>query len=205
VPPLGWRRMCCTTSGCWLVRRSSPVQVAPPFRDARLGPVRACAAAPAAPVRLMVGAGNWAGGIRGDVLGIRVRHRPRHQRWHKCPAGRQAADALRQSQQPPRLSGNAAYPGAQWPGQPIRAGDTRNLVFFGESNRGWTPPTRGPGRSCVLRGTSIPHGGGANAAPIAYETGGRELIADAFGSNVPDRMIEGNGRDAIVTLALPGA
>jgi hypothetical protein len=30
-------------------------------------------------------------------------------------------------------------------------------------------------------GTSIPHGGGAHAAPIAYQTGGTEFIANAFG------------------------
>ena len=56
----------------------------------------------------------------------------------------------------------------------------------------------------TFAGTSIRHGGGANAAPIAYMVNGRELIANAFGGNEDDRDIEGSPLgDVIVAFALP--
>jgi glucose dehydrogenase len=54
-------------------------------------------------------------------------------------------------------------------------------------------------------GTSVPQGGGAQAAPIAYVVNGREFIANAFGGNFADRehFPPNPVGDAIVAFALP--
>ncbi len=91
--------------------------------------------------------------------------------------------------------------------QPAKSGllVAGNLVFFGESNGRFHAADAATGQILwTFDGTSIPNGGGASAAPIAYQTGGTEMIANAFGGNVPDRMIEGSPvGDAIVAFALP--
>ena len=56
-------------------------------------------------------------------------------------------------------------------------------------------------------GTSVENGGGANAAPIAYVTGGKEFIANAFGGNSSVRrrgQVSPLG-DAVIAFALPDA
>src|ERR1700680_286214 len=41
-------------------------------------------------------------------------------------------------------------------------------------------------------GSSVPHGGGAQAAPVAYVVRGKEFVVNAFGGNVPDRQFAPN-------------
>ncbi len=76
------------------------------------------------------------------------------------------------------------------------------------------PATSGPGGAVeaasgrmlfTFDGTSIPNGGGAQGAPVAYVAGGREYVANAFGGNLPDRAhFPPNAvGDAIVAFALP--
>ena len=81
-----------------------------------------------------------------------------------------------------------------------------DLVFFGESNGRFHAVDAATGKVLwTFDGTSVPHGGGANASPIVYEVGGREFVVNAFGGNFDDRMIEGSPvGDAIVAFALPG-
>jgi PQQ-dependent dehydrogenase (methanol/ethanol family) len=93
--------------------------------------------------------------------------------------------------------------------QPAKSGlmVAGNLVFFGQSNGQFDAADAATGKILwTFDGTSIPHGGGANAAPIAYQAGGNEFIANAFGGNEDDRGIEGSPvGDAIVAFALPTA
>jgi len=84
------------------------------------------------------------------------------------------------------------------------AGD---LVFFGQDDgtfRAYDAQT-----GAVLwsfAGTSIPNGGGANAAPIAYVLDGKQYIANAFGGNANERnrLISPLG-DALAVFGIPDA
>jgi alcohol dehydrogenase (cytochrome c) len=93
--------------------------------------------------------------------------------------------------------------------QPAKSGllVAGNLVFFGQSNGQFDAASARTGKILwTFDGTSLRHGGGANAAPIAYQTGGTEFIANAFGGNEDDRGIEGSPvGDAIAAFALPPA
>jgi quinohemoprotein ethanol dehydrogenase len=83
----------------------------------------------------------------------------------------------------------------------VVAGD---LVFFGESNGRFDGADARTGAMLwSFDGTSLPNGGGANAAPIAYVAGGREFVVNAFGGNAADRSFGSPVGDAIVAFALP--
>jgi glucose dehydrogenase len=92
--------------------------------------------------------------------------------------------------------------------QPAKSGMlvAGDLVFFGEGNGKFHGVNAATGQTLfTFDGTTIPNGGGASAAPIAYVAAGREFIAMPFGGNSEDR--EGFGPnpvgDAIVAFALP--
>lgn len=83
------------------------------------------------------------------------------------------------------------------------AGD---LVFFGEGNGRFHGVDAGSGAMLfTFDGTSIPGGGGAQGAPVAYMCGGREFIVNGFGGNLADRAAFGPNPpgDAIIAFALP--
>ena len=82
------------------------------------------------------------------------------------------------------------------------AGD---LVFFGESNGRFDAVDAQTGDVLwIFDGTNVPHGGGADAAPVAYVAGGREFIVNAFGGNTADREFTTSPvGDAIVAFSLP--
>jgi alcohol dehydrogenase (cytochrome c) len=82
------------------------------------------------------------------------------------------------------------------------AGD---LAFFGEGNGKFHAVDARTGKMLfTFDGTSIPNGGGAQAAPVAYVVRGKEFVVNAFGGNVPDRQFVPNPvGDAIVAFSLP--
>lgn len=83
------------------------------------------------------------------------------------------------------------------------AGD---LVFFGEGNsRFHAVDARTGAMLWTYDGLGQPRTGGANAAPVAYVTGGREFIANAFGGNAADaeELPPNKLGDAIIAFALP--
>lgn len=82
------------------------------------------------------------------------------------------------------------------------AGD---LVFFGENDgRFHAVDARTGAMLWTFQGTSLPRGGGSDAAPIAYVVGGREFVANAFGGNYLDNTFEYSPLgDALVAFALP--
>jgi glucose dehydrogenase len=92
--------------------------------------------------------------------------------------------------------------------QPAKSGllVAGDLVFFGEGNGKFHAADASTGHELwIFNGTSIRHGGGAQAAPIAYVVNGREFVANAFGGNFADAQnfppnLVG---DAIVAFALP--
>jgi glucose dehydrogenase len=91
--------------------------------------------------------------------------------------------------------------------QPARSGlaVAGDLVFFGQNDG--TLKAAHAATGAVLwsfDGTSIPNGGGANAAPIAYTVAGKEFIANAFGGNRLERSrrVSPLG-DALIAFALP--
>jgi quinohemoprotein ethanol dehydrogenase len=77
--------------------------------------------------------------------------------------------------------------------------------FFGEGNGKFHAVDASTGKILfTFDGTSIPNGGGAQAAPVAYVVRGREFVVNAFGGNVPDRQFAPSPvGDAIVAFALP--
>jgi len=84
----------------------------------------------------------------------------------------------------------------------VVAGD---LAFFGEGNGKFHAVNAATGDTLwTFDGTSVPNGGGANAAPIAYVVGGREFVANAFGGNSLDQEFPPNPTgDAVIAFALP--
>jgi PQQ-dependent dehydrogenase (methanol/ethanol family) len=92
--------------------------------------------------------------------------------------------------------------------QPAKSGlaVAGDLVFFGESNGLFHGADAGTGKILfTFDGTSIPDGGGANASPSVYVSGGREYVVNAFGGNVPDQEFGSVTGDAVVAFALPGS
>ncbi|MDQ6767580.1 MAG: PQQ-binding-like beta-propeller repeat protein [Candidatus Eremiobacteraeota bacterium] len=91
--------------------------------------------------------------------------------------------------------------------QPAKSGllVAGDLVFFGEGNGKFHAADSRTGRILfTFDGTSLPHGGGAQAAPIAYVcAGGKEFIANAFGGNSADAQFAPNPTgDAVVAFTL---
>lgn len=84
------------------------------------------------------------------------------------------------------------------------AGD---LVFYGESSGKFRAVDAKTGEILwTFDGLGIHNGGGANAAPVAYVSDGREFIAMGFGGNADDRLhrdARSPEGDAIVAFALP--
>ncbi len=74
--------------------------------------------------------------------------------------------------------------------QPAKSGMliAGDLVFFGEGNgRLHAADARSGQVLFTFDGRTVPNGGGAQAAPIAYVLDGREYIVNAFGGNNADR------------------
>jgi outer membrane protein assembly factor BamB len=94
--------------------------------------------------------------------------------------------------------------------QPAKSGllVAGDLVFFGEGNGLFHAADARSGIVLfTFNGTSVPNGGGAQAAPVAYVCNGTEFIVNAFGGNVADRPAFGPNPvgDAVVAFALRGA
>jgi glucose dehydrogenase len=94
--------------------------------------------------------------------------------------------------------------------QPAKSGllVAGDLVFFGEGNGLFHGVDARTGATLfTFNGTSVAHGGGAQAAPVAYMCRGREFIVNAFGGNVADRPAFGPNPagDAIIAFSLPHA
>jgi len=84
------------------------------------------------------------------------------------------------------------------------AGD---LVFFGENDgRFHAVDARTGAILWTFQGTSLPAGGGSDAAPIAYVAHGQEFVVNAFGGNSLDNGFQYSpAGDALVAFALPPA
>jgi quinohemoprotein ethanol dehydrogenase len=92
--------------------------------------------------------------------------------------------------------------------QPAKSGVlvAGDLLFFGEGNGKFHAVEAATGKMLfTFDGTSIPNGGGAQAAPVAYVVKGKEYIVNGFGGNVPDRsgFPPNPVGDAVVAFALP--
>jgi quinohemoprotein ethanol dehydrogenase len=91
--------------------------------------------------------------------------------------------------------------------QPAKSGMlvAGDLVFFGEGNGKFHAVDAATGKMLfTFDGTSVPNGGGAQAAPVAYVVGGKEFVVNAFGGNVPDRQFAPNPvGDAIIAFSIP--
>jgi len=104
--------------------------------------------------------------------------------------------------------------------QPAKSGVlvAGDLVFFGEGNGTFDGVNAKKGEMLFSFNApaNVPNAGGAAAGPIAYVADGREFIVNAFGGNVPDRSVTGNGNclggghacdnpvgDAFIAFALP--
>jgi quinohemoprotein ethanol dehydrogenase len=91
--------------------------------------------------------------------------------------------------------------------QPAKSGTlvAGDLVFFGEGNGKFHAVDAATGKMLfTFDGTSVPNGGGAQAAPVAYVVGGKEFVVNAFGGNVPDRQFAPNPvGDAIIAFSIP--
>lgn len=92
--------------------------------------------------------------------------------------------------------------------QPTKSGllVAGDLLFFGESNGRFHAVNARTG--AVLwsyNGSRVPRTGGASAAPVAFVTGRREFIVNAFGGNSADAgHFPPNGvGDAVIAFALP--
>ena len=75
--------------------------------------------------------------------------------------------------------------------QPAKSGMlvAGDLAFFGEGNGKFHSVDARTGEILVtFDGTTVPNGGGAQAAPVAYVVNGKEYILNAFGGNLPDRV-----------------
>ena len=81
--------------------------------------------------------------------------------------------------------------------QPAKSGVlvAGDLVFFGEGNGKFDAADAKTGEMLFTFDgpANVPNAGGAAAGPIAYLADGREFIVNAFGGNVPDRSVTGNG------------
>jgi outer membrane protein assembly factor BamB len=91
--------------------------------------------------------------------------------------------------------------------QPAKSGMlvAGDLVFFGEGNGKFHGVDAATGKTLfTFDGTTVPHGGGAQAAPVAYVVNGREFIVNGFGGNVLDRQFVPNPvGDAVIAFSLP--
>jgi len=91
--------------------------------------------------------------------------------------------------------------------QPAKSGMlvAGDLVFFGEGNGKFHGVDAASGKILfTFDGTTVPHGGGAQAAPVAYVVKGKEFIVNGFGGNVPDRQFAPNPvGDAVIAFSLP--
>ena len=91
--------------------------------------------------------------------------------------------------------------------QPAKSGMlvAGDLAFFGEGNGKFHGVDARTGKVLfTFNGTSVPHGGGAQAAPVAYVVNGKEFIVNGFGGNVPDRQFAPNPvGDAVIAFSLP--
>jgi quinohemoprotein ethanol dehydrogenase len=87
----------------------------------------------------------------------------------------------------------------------VVAGD---LVFYGQNDGTFIAANAGTGNILwSFAGTSVPNGGGANAAPVAYVAGGKEFVANAFGGSSSERhrpRVSPLG-DALIAFSLPDA
>jgi quinohemoprotein ethanol dehydrogenase len=96
------------------------------------------------------------------------------------------------------------------PEQPARSGMlvAGDLVFFGQNDSMFHAANAATGAILwSFTGTSVENGGGANASPIAYVTGGKQFIANAFGGNssVRRRPRVSPLGDAMIAFSLPDA
>jgi quinohemoprotein ethanol dehydrogenase len=91
--------------------------------------------------------------------------------------------------------------------QPAKSGMlvAGDLVFFGEGNGKFHAVEAATGAMLfTFDGTSVPNGGGAQAAPVAYVVGGKEFVVNAFGGNFADRQFAPNPvGDAIIAFSAP--
>lgn len=92
--------------------------------------------------------------------------------------------------------------------QPAKSGVliAGDLVFFGEGNGKFHAVDAANGNILfTFDGTTIPNGGGAEAAPVAYVVNGKEFIVNGFGGNVPDRknFPPNPVGDAVVAFTVP--
>jgi quinohemoprotein ethanol dehydrogenase len=91
--------------------------------------------------------------------------------------------------------------------QPAKSGMlvAGDLAFFGEGNGKFHGVDAASGRELfTFDGTTVPQGGGAQAAPVAYVVNGKEFIVNGFGGNVPDRQFAPNPiGDAVIAFSLP--
>jgi alcohol dehydrogenase (cytochrome c) len=91
--------------------------------------------------------------------------------------------------------------------QPAKSGMlvAGDLAFFGEGNGKFNAVNAKTGSVLfTFDGTTVPHGGGAQAAPVAYVVNGKEFIVNGFGGNFPDRQFAPNPvGDAIIAFSLP--
>ncbi len=91
--------------------------------------------------------------------------------------------------------------------QPAKSGMlvAGDLAFFGEGNGKFHGVDAKTGSVLfTFDGTSVPNGGGAMAAPVAYVVNGKEFIVNGFGGNVPDRQFAPNPiGDAVIAFSLP--
>jgi outer membrane protein assembly factor BamB len=92
--------------------------------------------------------------------------------------------------------------------QPAKSGMlvAGDLVFFGEGNGKFHAVNAATGQNLfTFDGTTVPNGGGAQAAPVAYVVNGQEFIVNGFGGNVGDRMNfpPNPVGDAVVAFSLP--
>jgi glucose dehydrogenase len=87
----------------------------------------------------------------------------------------------------------------------VVAGD---LVFYGQNDGTFKAADAATGAILwSFSGPSVQNGGGANAAPIAYVTAGKEFVANAFGGNQSERRRRNNSPlgDAVIAFSLPDA
>ncbi len=92
--------------------------------------------------------------------------------------------------------------------QPAKSGMlvAGDLAFFGEGDGKFHAVNAATGEMLfTFDGTTVPNGGGAQAAPVAYVVNGKEYIVNAFGGNLPDRVHfpPNPVGDAVIAFTLP--